>query len=73
MNDIVSQIRALKFAEPFVPFTIVTLTGEVLRVHRADHVATENRTWNRRVAVLHPDGRSSLLHEVEILRIETAP
>jgi hypothetical protein len=71
MTSIVEQIRALKYAEPFVPFTIVTLTGEVLRVHRADHVATtENRTWNRRVAVLHLDGSSSLLQEIEIVKVE---
>jgi hypothetical protein len=70
MTSIVEQIRALKYAEPFVPFSITTLTGEVLRVHRSDHVATENRTWNRRVAFLHPDGSHSLLREIEIVKVE---
>jgi hypothetical protein len=73
MNSIVEQIRTLKYAEPFRPFRLVTVDGQVLTVHRSEYVATEERPWNRRVAVLHPDGRSSLLHEVEILRIETAP
>jgi hypothetical protein len=70
MTSIVEQIRALKFAEPFRPFRLVTVDGQVLTVHRSEHVATEERPWNRRVAVWHPDGSSSLLREIEIVKVE---
>jgi hypothetical protein len=66
----IEQIRALKYAEPFRPFRLVTVDGQVLTVHRSEYVATENRTWNRRVAVLHSDGSSSLLQEIEIVKVE---
>jgi hypothetical protein len=49
-----ADIRTLKIAQPFVPFTIHTAEGEQCRVRTSDHVAVSpNRA---RVLVFGEDG-----------------
>ena len=66
-NPMTDNIRKLIDAEPFVPFTIHTADGSVLRVPTVDHVAVTPGA--KRVFVFGDDGSYEVLSPLLSARI----
>jgi hypothetical protein len=65
---VIDQIRKLRYAQPFEPFSIELSSGSLFVVSTPDHVAFDD-AGSGRVAVLADDGTFDIISGLHITRV----
>jgi hypothetical protein len=68
MSLMIDQIKKLKHAQPFIPFSLELSSGIVLAVPTPDHIIMSEH-GARRICVLNDDGTFDILSGLHLTRV----